>query len=82
MGMSVKPCNLCLYSEIASSGYSWVYSDCGVNVLRISVRTDETKLISRAFTLASSRWPPKPGSEADAVQPTVEVVSVCGKVQL
>jgi hypothetical protein len=46
---------------------------CGMElyVLRIRVRTEETRLISRAFTLASSRWPPKPGSAAEAVQPTV-----------
>lgn len=42
----------------------------GVDVLLISVRTEDTRLINRAFTLASSRWPPKPGSAADAVQPT------------
>jgi len=46
----------------------------GVDVLLISVRTDETRFINRAFMLASSRWPPKPGS-ADAVQPTESVVS-------
>jgi len=40
-------------------------------VLRMSVRTEDTRLMSRAFTLASSRWPPKPGSAAEAVQPTV-----------
>lgn len=40
------------------------------DVLLISVRTEETRLINRAFTLASSRCP-KPGSAAPAVQPTV-----------
>lgn len=40
------------------------------DVLRISVRTEDTRLIMRAFTLASSRWPPNPGSAAEAVQPT------------
>lgn len=42
----------------------------GANVLLINVRTEDTKLISLPFTLASSRWPPKPGSAED-VQPTV-----------
>jgi hypothetical protein len=41
-----------------------------VDVLLISVRTDDTRLINRALTLALSCWPPKPGSAADAVQPT------------
>jgi hypothetical protein len=41
------------------------------HVLLISVRTDDTKLIRRAFMLTSSRWPPKPGSDAEFVQPTV-----------
>lgn len=45
------------------------------NVLLISVRTDDTKFMSRAFTLASSRWPPNPGSAADDVQPTAPCVS-------
>jgi hypothetical protein len=31
--------------------------------------------MSRAFTLASSRWPPKPESVADDVQPTAPCVS-------
>jgi hypothetical protein len=44
------------------------------HVLRMSVRTEDTRLISRAFTLPSSR-PPKPGSDADAVQPTVRAMS-------
>jgi hypothetical protein len=43
-------------------------------VLRMSVRTEDTRLINRAFTLPSSR-PPKPGSDADAVQPTVRSMS-------
>jgi hypothetical protein len=43
-------------------------------VLRMSVRTEDTRLINRAFTLPSSR-PPKPGSDADAVQPTVRGMS-------
>jgi hypothetical protein len=41
-----------------------------MDVLLISVRTDDTRLIKRALTLALSCWPPKPGSAADAVQPT------------
>lgn len=41
------------------------------NALLISVRTEDTRLINRALTLASSRCPPKPGSAADAVQPTI-----------
>lgn len=45
-------------------------ADGGVDILRINVRTEETRLINRALTLESSRWPGKPGS-ADAVQPTV-----------
>jgi hypothetical protein len=43
-------------------------------VLRMSVRTEDTRLINRAFTLPSSR-PPKPGSDADAVQPTIRGMS-------
>jgi hypothetical protein len=41
-----------------------------MDVLLISVRTDDTRLINRALTLALSCWPPKPGSAAEAVQPT------------
>jgi hypothetical protein len=52
----------------------------GVNVHLISVRTEETRLISRAFMLASSRGPPKPGS-ADAVQPTVAWLVGCSIVE-
>lgn len=40
----------------------------------MSVRTEETRLINRAFMLASSPGRPKPGS-ADAVQPTAIWVS-------
>ena len=40
-----------------------------VDVLLMSVRTEDTRLINRAFMLASSRCP-KPGSAAPAVQPT------------
>lgn len=40
----------------------------GVDILLIRVRTEETRLINRAFMLASSR-PPKPAS-AEFVQPT------------
>ena len=46
------------------------------NVLLMSVRTDDTRFISRAFMLASSRWPPKPGSTLP-VHPTVARVSGC-----
>jgi hypothetical protein len=42
-------------------------------VHRINVRTEDTRLTSRAFML-SSRWPPKPGSTED-VQPTSIQVS-------
>jgi len=49
----------------------WLGEDGGVHVHLMSVRTEDTRLISRAFILASSRGPPKPGSAADAVQPTV-----------
>lgn len=45
-----------------------------VYILRMSVRTDDTRLINRALTLPSSR-PPKPGSDADAVQPTIRPMS-------
>lgn len=41
----------------------------------MSVRTDETKFINRALTLASSRCP-KLGSDAPAVQPTMHLVSM------
>jgi hypothetical protein len=57
----------------------WLSRKCdigGMNVLLISVRTEDTKFMSRAFTLASSRWPPKPGSVADDVQPTAPCVSI------
>jgi hypothetical protein len=40
------------------------------------VRTEDTRLMSRAFTLALSCCPPKPGSAADAVQPTAREMSV------
>lgn len=46
------------------------------DVLLMRVRTEDTRLMMRAFTLASSRWPPKPGSAADDVQPTVREMSV------
>lgn len=46
----------------------------GVYVHLMRVRTEETRLINRAFILASSPGRPKPGS-ADAVQPTVIWVS-------
>jgi hypothetical protein len=52
----------------------------GANVHLISVRTEETRLISRAFMLASSRGPPKPGS-ADAVQPTATWLVECSIVE-
>jgi hypothetical protein len=48
-----------------------VHLVCAANVLLISVRTEDTRLIKRAFMLTSSRWPPKPGSDAEFVQPTV-----------
>jgi hypothetical protein len=50
------------------------WGNVGGNVLLISVRTDDTRFISRAFMLASSRWPPKPGSTLP-VHPTVAKVS-------
>lgn len=49
---------------------SVVWFGGGVAVLLMSVRTDDTRFINRAFTLASSRCP-KPGSAAPAVQPTI-----------
>lgn len=54
--------------------------DGGVHVHLMSVRTEDTRLISRAFILASSRGPPKPGSAADAVQPTVSWSVECSIV--
>lgn len=39
------------------------------DILLMSVRTEDTRLINRAFILASSRCP-NPGSAAPAVQPT------------
>lgn len=42
----------------------------GIYTLRIKVRTEDTRLTSRAFMLASSRAPPKPVGSALVVQPT------------
>jgi hypothetical protein len=42
----------------------------------MSVRTEDTKFINRAFTLASSRCP-NPGSAAPAVQPTAMTRQLC-----
>jgi hypothetical protein len=64
--VSVYPC----WTKIALLQATWGWSNGGVDVHLISVRTEETRLINRAFTLASSRGPLKPGS-ADAVQPTM-----------
>jgi hypothetical protein len=46
------------------------------HVLLMSVRTEDTRFINRAFTLASSRCP-KPGSVAPAVQPTAMTRQLC-----
>ena len=40
--------------------------------LLINVRTEDTRFTSRAFTLASSRTPPKPVGSALAVHPTAD----------
>jgi hypothetical protein len=49
----------------------WLYA------LRIRVRTEETRLTSRAFMLASSRAPPNPVGSALVVQPTRDRLAKC-----
>ena len=47
-----------------------------ISGILMSVRTEDTRFINRAFTLASSRCP-KPGSVAPAVQPTATTRQFC-----
>jgi hypothetical protein len=57
-------------SAMCSLSTARVLLNWSADVLLISVRTEDTRLINRAFMLASSRCP-NPGSAAPAVQPTM-----------
>ena len=69
---AVSVCLLALHATPPRHAGDGDHGRVYVHLMR--VRTEETRLINRAFMLASSPGRPKPGS-ADAVQPTVIWVS-------